>query len=227
MILSTANQVPEYELGVLGHVSVDDWCRATAIALEQVAGRHAVDVVAEWSRYRGDLDDRMVNLVASLASTTRVGLLSNAHDCFRGDLREHGIDGLFEHVICSAEVCIAKPNPEIYAIAAETFGVTTVACAFTGDRAENVHAARDAGMRSHEFRERASCARFIRARLYRHLTAVKHWMSVTSLVREAASFRLFSRPLPIARQWRLTRDVRRVDSRHPRRRTRREVDAHR
>jgi len=165
VILLTAQQVPEYELGVRGHVSFDDWCRATAIALEPVAGRHAVDVVAEWSRYRGDLDDCMVNFVAGLASTTRVGLLSNAHDRLRRDLRELGIDALFEHVICSAEVGVAKPDPEIYAIAADTFGVTPAACAFTDDLAANVRAAQDAGMRSHEFREPASCARFIRAQL--------------------------------------------------------------
>ncbi|MBB2925531.1 HAD family hydrolase [Cellulomonas cellasea] len=160
-ILEAAHRVPEYELGVLGHVSFDEWCDATARALEPAAGRWTGEVVAAWSRYRGDLDPVMVELVGALARRPHVGLLSNAHDCLRADLRAHRIDRLFEHVICSAEAHLAKPDPRIYTLAAHTFGVEPASCAFIDDRPENVLAARRAGMRAHLFTDPTSCAAFI------------------------------------------------------------------
>lgn len=119
--------------------------------------------MAGWRRYRGDVDARMLDLVRDLAARTPVALLSHAHDCLRADLAGHGVDGLFAHVVCSAEVGVAKPDPPISAIAAEVVGARPEDCAFVDDRPENVRAAVAAGMRGHLFRDVGSCGAFLRA----------------------------------------------------------------
>ncbi|QGQ18281.1 HAD-IA family hydrolase [Cellulomonas sp. JZ18] len=163
-LVATAHALPEYELGVRGRVTFDDWCRATARALAPRIGADAADaVVADWRRYRGDVDGRMVDLVREVAARVPVALLSNAHDCLRADLAGHGVDHLFAHVVCSAEVGVAKPDPAIYAVAAEAVGERPEDCAFVDDRPENVDAARAVGMRAHLFRDVGTCAAFLRA----------------------------------------------------------------
>jgi len=164
---ATAHAVPEYELGVLGRVTFDDWCAAVAEALARViSAADAADAVDEWRRYRGDLDARMVELIEAVKVTARVGLVSNAHDCLRSDLRALGVDELFEHVTCSAELGAAKPSRAIYLAAAEAFGVTPFSCVFIDDRPDNVHAAQLAGMRSEQFQDPSSCEAFIRSALH-------------------------------------------------------------
>jgi len=163
---ATAYAVPEYELGVLGRVTFDDWCAAVADTLARVtSAADAADAVDEWRHYRGDLDGRMVKLIEAVKVTARAGLVSNAHDCLRSDLRALGVDELFEHVICSAELGAAKPSRAIYLAAAEAFGVAPSRCVFVDDRPENVHAAQLAGMHSEQFRDHGSCETFIRSAL--------------------------------------------------------------
>jgi hypothetical protein len=56
-----AHAVPEHDLGVLGKVTFDDWCRAVTLEVEAVAPPGmAAGAVEQWRRYRGDIDDRMV-----------------------------------------------------------------------------------------------------------------------------------------------------------------------
>jgi len=145
--LSAAFEIPEYRAGVLGHVSFEDWCAATVETLTATWGSSsATRAVRYWHASRGQLDDRVVEIVRALRTQTRVALLSNAHDCLRSDLRVLGLDGAFDEVICSAEVQLAKPNPAIYFHAAATLGKDPSDCFFTDDLPENVAGAREAGM---------------------------------------------------------------------------------
>ena len=55
--------------------------------------------------------------------------------------------GLFDDVVCSAEVGCAKPEAEIYALACRRLGRPAGACVFVDDHDANVAAAEAAGMR--------------------------------------------------------------------------------
>lgn len=54
--------------------------------------------------------------------------------------------GLFDATIISGEVGLAKPDPEIYRLAARKLGVETRECVFVDDLAVNVRGAAKAGM---------------------------------------------------------------------------------
>jgi epoxide hydrolase-like predicted phosphatase len=58
----------------------------------------------------------------------------------------YGIISLFDDIINSARVGLAKPDPRIFALAAERLGVAPGECVFIDDLARNVQAAADADM---------------------------------------------------------------------------------
>ena len=80
-------------------------------------------------------------------------MLSNADNTLMRRLTdEHRIHHLFDDIICSADVGMAKPEPEIYALAARRLGLPPEACVFIDDLETNVQAAREAGMHGVCFR---------------------------------------------------------------------------
>ena len=58
------------------------------------------------------------------------------------------IHRLFDDIVCSAEVGMAKPEPAIYVLAAERLGLEPRECVFVDDLDTNVEAARQVGMQA-------------------------------------------------------------------------------
>lgn len=75
--------------------------------------------------------------------------------------REAQLFDRFRAIVVSGEEKVAKPDPRIYALALERFGVAAGDTLFVDDRAENVAGAIAAGMRGHLFTDAAG----LRARL--------------------------------------------------------------
>jgi putative hydrolase of the HAD superfamily len=92
------------------------------------------------------IEDNMA-LIEALRPPYKLGVLSNADITLEDRMRDGlGIHHLFDTVICSAAVGMAKPDPAIYALAAERLGLAPEACVFIDDLDRNVEAARAAGM---------------------------------------------------------------------------------
>jgi putative hydrolase of the HAD superfamily len=90
--------------------------------------------------------------IGELRDRVKVGLLSNAAPGLEAELRQiYAVYDLFDDVINSATVRLAKPDPRIYQLAADRLGVRTDACFFTDDLPHNIEAARSVGMRAHQF----------------------------------------------------------------------------
>ena len=78
-----------------------------------------------------------LDALAELLPGVRFGIITNADlDGQREKLQT--VDALhrFDHVIASGEVGVAKPNPRIFEVAVETFGVAPEEAAYVGDRLE-------------------------------------------------------------------------------------------
>ncbi|MGH7321457.1 MAG: HAD family hydrolase [Candidatus Rokuibacteriota bacterium] len=94
-----------------------------------------------------------ISLLHALRPSYRMAILSNADASLRSRLRDGlGIPDLFDDIICSAEVGIAKPEPAIYRLVAARLGLPAEACVFVDDSEPNVEAARAIGMRGVFFR---------------------------------------------------------------------------
>lgn len=56
---------------------------------------------------------------------------------------------LFDDVVVSADVGLAKPDPAIFRLAADRLGVTSEACLMIDDQPQHIEGARAAGLRGH------------------------------------------------------------------------------
>ena len=105
----------------------------------------AIDVDA-WTDYR----DEMWTLAATFRGNGgKLGMLSNGVPEIVARIRaDHDLSSLFDAVVISYEVQLAKPEPEIYRIALDRLGVPAFDALFVDDRAENVDAARELGLQT-------------------------------------------------------------------------------
>jgi putative hydrolase of the HAD superfamily len=81
------------------------------------------------------------------------------------DLEYLGLTGLFDLVICSAEMGLSKPDLALYRETARMFNVAPADCFFTDDQLVNVRAARQAGIDAELFTGAADLAAQLESRL--------------------------------------------------------------
>jgi putative hydrolase of the HAD superfamily len=129
----------------------DAWRAEAHRALEAAAGRTLPPLHEHW-RERQHLITPNIELIGRLRPPYRTSVLSNADSTLSGRLRDTGIAALFDDIICSADVGLAKPEPKIYALAAERLGLPPGECVFIDDLERNIDAAREAGMHGVHFR---------------------------------------------------------------------------
>jgi HAD superfamily hydrolase (TIGR01509 family) len=101
------------------------------------------------------VDVKLVDFIRSLRQQFRTALLSNAWDDLRWYLKNRwGILDVFDEVIISAEVGLAKPDMKIFHLAVERLGVAPGEAVFVDDFPENVAGARAAGLQAILFHSR-------------------------------------------------------------------------
>jgi putative hydrolase of the HAD superfamily len=137
---------PEWRAAEIGKGSQKKWLEAAARALEKMAARPTPGIQEIASQIWGGHDEDVVRLVQELRGRYRVGLLSNSTKRLEKQLLDRdGIRTMFDVVINSARVGVAKPDARIYHKAAEMIGAEPAACVHIDDLEDNVRGARDAG----------------------------------------------------------------------------------
>ena len=150
------HDIPEYRQSREGAIDGVEFRAAIHRALVPIAGdaEQAESALAALEARLASLppiDTAMRSLLERLRAARRVklGLLSNANRGFSDRLRARGVAALFDDVVVSADVGLAKPDPAIFRLAAERLGVEPAACLMIDDQAQHVDGARTAGMRAH------------------------------------------------------------------------------
>jgi putative hydrolase of the HAD superfamily len=124
----------------------DRWRADAHAALESMAACSLPPLHDEWRTTQHPIAEN-IDLVRRLRPPYRTAVLSNADSTLPDRLRDGiGIYDLFDDVVCSALVELAKPDPAIYALSAERLGLPPAACVFVDDSERNIEAARAAGM---------------------------------------------------------------------------------
>jgi putative hydrolase of the HAD superfamily len=130
----------------------ESWLRDAHAALEERAGKPLPPLHEHW-RDGQHLIDANIALIRRLRPPYRTSVLSNADSTLVERLRNGWrIHDLFDDVVCSADVGMAKPDPRIYSLAAARLGLPAWACVFVDDLERNLEPARAAGMHTVHFR---------------------------------------------------------------------------
>lgn len=136
----------------LGRGDVVAWRRAAHERLETAAGRSLPPLHEQW-RQSWVVIQENVELIAALRPPYRTAILSNADASLEQRLRDGlGLRHLFDDVVCSAIVSLAKPDHQVYRLAAERLSLPPEQCLFIDDAERNVTAAREVGMTSVHYR---------------------------------------------------------------------------
>ncbi len=123
------------------------WREEAHRALEERAGRPLPRLHEEWRKAQVVIDANL-GLARALRPDYKISILSNADVSLRQRLAEDlGIHHLFDDIVCSAEVGMAKPEPAVFDLACARLGLTPAECVFVDDYEPNVKAARDVGMK--------------------------------------------------------------------------------
>ncbi|MFI5531237.1 HAD family hydrolase [Kitasatospora sp. NPDC051853] len=154
---------PERDLPLLlGRIGRAEWAASIADGLAGLAPEGlAGELAAAFAHAPSRVDGEVAEVVRRVRRVMPVVLVTNATLWLEEDLERLGIDDLADHVVSSARVGIAKPDPEIYRIAAERAGVPAHRCAFVDDSRTNVEAARRAGMTGVLYRSAADLRRLV------------------------------------------------------------------
>src|SRR5258708_9118384 len=99
---------------------------------------------------RDKMNAEMVGLLREIKPHYRLGVLSNTYDPYMAArIRDqHGLKNLFDDVVSSAAVGLAKPDPEIYWLALQRFDVAPGEALFVDDMLRNTLAAEALGIPS-------------------------------------------------------------------------------
>jgi putative hydrolase of the HAD superfamily len=136
--------------------------RATLIEGGASADRADALMAEMWDWYCGIPDEELLAWAADLSTRVRVGIISNSADgARREEEHRYGLSSIFEHIVYSHEVGLAKPDSRIYALACDRVGVAPHEAVFIDDRPENVAAAREFGMHAIHHTETAETIRAV------------------------------------------------------------------
>lgn len=104
--------------------------------------------------FAGDMiDHTLVDFIRSLRGKYKTCLISNAFDDLREYIVREKFDDVFDHMIISAEVKVAKPDARIYHMALEQLGVSPNEAVFVDDFIENIEACEQLGIHGVHFKD--------------------------------------------------------------------------
>ena len=131
--------------------SADEYWTAVVARLGRAPEPRLLDRLTEidsikWSTLPPDSVDLLTHL---RARGERLGVLSNAPGPLAAAVRAAGWSADVAHLVFSAEVALAKPDPQIYAHADSVYGTEPGDVVFFDDKPENVEAARAHGWEAH------------------------------------------------------------------------------
>jgi putative hydrolase of the HAD superfamily len=141
------------KLATIGNVSAEDHQQTILKNLNLPLDSFSAFEDEFWGGDR--LDSHLVEFIQSLRGEYKTVLLSNAWDNLRPLLKGlWKIDSVFDHIFISAELGLAKPDPEIYKVVIDSLDQDPSELIFIDDFIENVKAAREANLNAIHFRNR-------------------------------------------------------------------------
>jgi epoxide hydrolase-like predicted phosphatase len=116
--------------------------------------------------FAGDvIDHALLDFLRSIKPKYKTGLISNAWSGLRNYILSEKFDDVFDCMIISSEVGVAKPSAEIFQIALKQLGMSPNEVVFVDDFIENIEACQKVGMKGILFKDSESAVQQLKALL--------------------------------------------------------------
>lgn len=133
----------------LGKISLD----SLFSNLEELTGETPEQIQKDWISL-ARIDNDVVSLIQSLQKEYKIVLFSNAVPKFlRQILKENDLEKLFDSIIISSEIGVAKPDPAFFKKALDIIEASPEDIFFIDDNLENVKEAEKLGIQAAVFKD--------------------------------------------------------------------------
>ena len=144
-----------------GQLDYRTWMNAIRAEVTRIHGVEVAGALDAWEANVGLVNQEMLQVLRQVRSESTVALLSNGTTRLRRDLAVLDLTDEFDVIFNTAEVGIAKPDPEIFRYVLQELETTANETLFIDDLELNVEGARSIGIRSHQHVDSGSTAEFL------------------------------------------------------------------
>ncbi|WP_035932459.1 HAD family hydrolase [Knoellia aerolata] len=143
--------------------AVDDrtWRDSVVAALAVEHGDVARDAVTEWMLPAGRVDPDVLEVVRRARTMARVILLTNATSRLHDDLERLGLVDEVDGVVSSADLGLAKPDPDAFSRAALRHHLMFSEIAYVDASRQNIATAEILGITSHLYEDVEGLSTFV------------------------------------------------------------------
>ena len=145
-----------------GELTWAQWKDETERILVESHGAFIRPIVKRFFAFEGRIDLEMVKLIKQLPKNLRLGILTNNHDRFEEYLQRVGVAELFDAVINTHRIGVAKPEKLAYKKAVSRLSVEPENCLFVDDVEGNVDGGEAAGLKCHHFQNQTGLVEFLK-----------------------------------------------------------------
>ena len=154
----------EPELGaaaMTGRLAYRAWMDTIRTRVLDAHGPSVAGALDEWEANVGLVDVPMLEVLRAVRRHATVALLSNGTTRLRRDLDVLDLTDEFDVIFNTAELGIAKPDPDVFRHVLDQLEVRPDQALFIDDLLPNVEGARSVGIDAHQHVERASTVEFL------------------------------------------------------------------
>ncbi len=142
---------PTWALLDSGTVSYDTMLRVARAHLDERLWPNLDACFAGWATYSTPIEETNVLAAELKHAGYGIYLLSNAGTRIHDQLNHMPAWELMDGAVVSGQERLMKPDPAIYQLLCERYGLDPAECLFVDDKADNCEGARLAGMRAVQF----------------------------------------------------------------------------
>ena len=160
-LAAAATASDRFELALTGAMDDRAWRDSRAEDVVRVHGEGCRRAVEEWMAPSGSVDTDVLEVVRRARSSMRVMLLTNATTRLVDDLDALGLTEEIDGAVSSADLGLAKPDPDVFSLMALRHRLMFSEIAYVDPSATNIAVAEILGIRSHRYEHAEGLGEFV------------------------------------------------------------------
>jgi putative hydrolase of the HAD superfamily len=147
---------------ITGQISDDEWRHIVQTKLSRsVSASSAKELVDTWTHSKVQIDREIVKMYRDHFPEAKVIVATNATTRLPLDMKLHHLDGMFDGVLNSSELGVAKPAHGFFNKAMHQLGTRFDEVIYIDDSARNVQSGMQLGICSHHYQNHTQLLRFL------------------------------------------------------------------
>ena len=147
---------------ITGQISDAEWRNRVQSKLSRSMRESlAKELVDSWINSEVHIDKTIIEIYKDHYPNTKLVLATNATSRLNHDMKNQGLDTMFDGVLNSSELGVAKPSHSFFNKAMSKLGVGFDEVIYVDDSATNVQSAMRLGIRSHHYKNHTQLVEFL------------------------------------------------------------------